>query len=103
MVNRVHLAIVLLGGCTASARGAVIQFFGEDLNTTENPATPADDPQRIPTPNADAARAQFLSSLSTAVGTESIEAFSEGQAPATLTFGSDTATISGTTVVKDIP
>lgn len=71
-------------------------FFGEDLNPTDDPGTVADDPVPLTTrPRADAARASFLGKL-TGVATESFDGFAGGTGPALpLTFGSDTATLSG--------
>lgn len=91
-------AVILLA---AHAYGAT--FFGQDLNTTDNPATVADDPVRIVHPNADSARQRFLSNL-TGVSSQSFESLFDGAtAPIGVTFGTTTATITGNATVRDQP
>lgn len=63
--------IVILGTC--DAWGAPIIFFGEDRGAGESTA--------IAHPNADAARALFLSGLTEDVGTETFESFMDGVTP----------------------
>jgi hypothetical protein len=79
-------------------------YFGEDLNDSLQPPDAIPDaPTRLPSsPNATREANRFLSRLSGA-STESFEGFSAGAEPATLTFGADTATLSGFREVFDIP
>lgn len=90
------LGLALLGACTTSA-SALTTFFGEDLGLGENTRLTS-------TPNANAARANFLSNL-TGVGTETFESYTAGASlPISSTFtGAITATISGTGEVANVP
>lgn len=98
------VVIAVVSGLSISAQAAVITFFGEDLNFTDNPSTPADDPLRPASlPNADGARDAFLANL-VGVTTENFESLAPGATtPLTLTFGADTATLLGTAHVLDVP
>jgi hypothetical protein len=79
-------------------------FFGEDLNTTDNPNTDADDPKRPSSlPNSDAAHTAFLSHLIAGVSTEHFDGFAVGSTPAILTFGADTASLSGSPTIQNVP
>jgi TolA-binding protein len=82
--------------CGGPAQAAPVTFFGEDLNSTDNPNDNLDAPLRPASlPNADAARAAFLANLVGAI-TENFESFAVGATtPLTLTFGADTATLFG--------
>jgi subtilisin-like proprotein convertase family protein len=78
-------------------------YFGEDINSTENTATPnTDDPQRLTSkPNSDVARNNFLASLSNSA-VESFESFANGSTLHTLTFGTETASLSGDEKVRSL-
>jgi hypothetical protein len=84
-------AILLLCALTIPSQGAVIQFFGEDLGPLDATS---------PRPNSAPARAAFLSNLA-GVSTENFESFANGQAaPLPLTFGADTATLTGGSTIN---
>jgi hypothetical protein len=77
-------AVVAVLGANRSAQGTLITYFGEDLG-----------PRSTPGPNSQAAETAFLAML-TGVATEDFEGFATGTAPPiVLTFGSDTATLTG--------
>jgi hypothetical protein len=80
-------------------------FFGEDLNATEDPNTPEDDPIPLTEyPNAAAARADFLAALTAGVATESFETLPTNTVPPfELTFGTATAALSGAGEVLSVP
>jgi hypothetical protein len=78
-------------------------YFGEDLNTSNAINQVPDNPTRLTTfPNASREAGRFLSRL-TGVATESFESFAPNSTPTTLTFGADTAAISGSRTVLDLP
>lgn len=80
-----------------------VTFFGEDLNSTDDPSTIADDPVRIAHPNADGARTAFLALLS-GVSTQNFESLASGATtPISVAFGATTATITGNGTVTDVP
>jgi hypothetical protein len=94
------VALLTLGAGFAAGQQT---FFGEDLNTTNDPGTGADDPVRIAHPNADTARNSFFAQL-TGVSTASFEAQAAGAVPPiVLAFGADTATLTGAGVVQSVP
>lgn len=78
-------------------------YFGWDTNMLP-PAGPGDDnPTRLTNhPNADLAAARFLSRL-VGVATETFESFADQSNPTSLTFGPDTATLTGSPVVYNVP
>ena len=77
-------AVIVLVFGVSSAPAAFNVFFGEDLG-----------PRSTPGPNSLSAQASFLGLL-TGVRTEDFEGFANGTSPPIiLTFGSDTATLSG--------
>ena len=78
------------GGAVTTAFAVPVTFFGEDLN-----GPPQNHPNELAaTPNADAARANFLNNL-IGVGTEDFEALA-GAPPITLVFpGAGQATLTG--------
>ena len=71
-------------------------YFGQDTGAGEN--------TRVPHPNSDVARNQFLSQL-VGVGTENFESFAAGQAPPfNSTFmGAGTATFTGMGNIANVP
>lgn len=92
MTKFATLAVAALIASAAAAQAAPMTFFGEDLNNSEAVALAA-------TPNADAAKANFLSFL-TGTSTEDFESFSAGTStPLNLSFtgsaGALSATLSG--------
>lgn len=91
-----------MGGALAPVQASPLTFFGEDLNFTDDPNTPADDPLR-PTslPNSTGAQTAFLAHL-IGVSTENFESFPVGSTPGTLTFGADTATLSGSPTIRNV-
>ena len=101
-VRRVFLSAWLLIGCLSLATtvmAAPSTFFGEDLGLGESTPQPNH-------PNADAARASFLSQLS-GVGTETLESYAGGTgAPLAITFPSNPpiiATLNGDGFIGDVP
>lgn len=98
------LAVGVMVFCMAGmAIATPVIFFGEDINLTDNLGTAADDPLRpSSTPNANSARASFLSHLS-GVNTENFESFAAGSNPGSLAFGTDIATLSGAPIIKNVP
>jgi hypothetical protein len=74
-------------------------FFGEDINTT---GTTNPNPERIPHPNADAARDAFFSNLQD-IKTETFESFTPNSFISTINFGTDTASLSPSLGVANIP
>jgi|ERR1035441_4793571 hypothetical protein len=96
--------LTLAGLCASLLwlRAAPVVYFGEDLNHSQAPQQP-DTPTRLATyPNSASAATKFLARL-TGVATETFESFAPGSSPSTLTFGLDTATLSGSRLVLDIP
>lgn len=91
---RSTIAILLCCGA-AGAQGSV--FFGEDLNTSDDPWTPADDPSPLAaTPLVDAAGSAFQAAIGN-LATESFESFAAGALPPlTLQYGASTAVLDGT-------
>ncbi|HIK10929.1 MAG TPA: SBBP repeat-containing protein [Oscillatoriaceae cyanobacterium M33_DOE_052] len=69
-------------------------YFGEDFNPNGNHGVLTN------TPNVDNARNAFLANLIN-VETEDFESFVDRETPSSLTFGSETATISGVTSIRD--
>gem|GEM_PF-2306067 len=90
------LLLVLLGS-TSNTVAQPTTFFGEDSGLGE-------DTRLTSTPNADAARAEFLAQL-TNPGTENFESFSDGAVvPLAVDFGAaGTATLQGTGEIEEIP
>jgi hypothetical protein len=98
MVKR-FVMLVALGLFVAAtpAQAVVMTYFGEDLGLGEG--------TRLAThPNADTARASFLSGL-IGVGTEDFESFADGTgAPLALNFGAaGTATLVGSGSIDTVP
>lgn len=92
MNKLVSLAVAALVASAAAASAAPTTFFGEDVNNSETV-------QLAATPNADAAKADFLSFL-TGTSTEDFEGFADGTGtPLNLSFtgsaGALSATLSG--------
>ena len=80
------MVVLVTVGLVVPSPASVMEFFGEDLGPLD--ATSA-------RPNSDAAMAEFQSYL-VGVSTEDFESFANlTPAPIALTFGSDTATLSG--------
>jgi hypothetical protein len=100
-----RLASVVLASALSTTPAWAGTFFGEDLNTSDDPGTPDDDPIPLTEyPNAAAARAGFLAALSSGVETESFETLPAGTVPPfDLTFGTATAALSGTGDVQSAP
>ena len=95
-------ACALAMGIPAPVPAIPLTFFGQDLNSTDDPNTGADDPLRPASlPNSAAARAAFLARL-IGVATENFEGFPASTSPGTLTFGADTATLSGSPTVLNV-
>jgi hypothetical protein len=101
--TRLPLMALALMLSTTPARAET--FFGEDLNTSDDPGTPEDDPLPLTEyPNAAGARASFLAALSAGVETESFETLAPGTVPPfDLTFGTATAALSGAGDVRSTP
>lgn len=75
-------------------------FFGEDINHTSTPGN--EDSVRIAHPNADQAYIAFLNQLN-GVTTENFESFDSNATVSTLSFGSDTAILSPSLTVLNLP
>ena len=96
------LVFSVIFAVSTGAHTSPIIFFGEDINSSDNPSTPQDDPIRLLSmPNSTSAQSAFLSNL-IGVTTEQFEGFSDGDNPTTLTFGSDTATLIGGPTIKTV-
>ena len=103
------LGLVVVGAMllvSGAANALPTTFFGEDTGLGE--LSPSLSAFPNPFPNATAAEADFLSNLSSGVGTEDFETFGdETGAPLVLSFpgssGSITATLSRTGVINDVP
>jgi hypothetical protein len=95
--SNVGAALTALALVAVNASAAPVIFFGEDLGLGEDVRLPSH-------PNADAARANFLASL-TGVVTQTFESFQDGAtAPLQLDFGaSGFATLRGTGFIRRIP
>ena len=95
--SNVGAALTALALVAVNASAEPVTFFGEDLGLGEDVRLPSH-------PNADAARANFLASL-TGVVTQTFESFPDGAtAPLRLDFGaSGFATLQGTGLIRRIP
>ena len=99
------LGLVVVGAMllvSGAANAALLTFFGEDLGLGELTALSS-------FPNATAAEADFLSNLSSGVGTEDFEGFTAGATSSTLpdlifpvSSGSIMATLSGSGFVANV-
>lgn len=94
---RLAMAAALLALMTEAASAAPLTFLGQDTGLGEGTRLPSH-------PNADAARASFLSSL-VGVGTEDLESFANGTgAPLLVDFGAaGTATLNGSGEISNVP
>lgn len=95
ILSRLFSGSAALGLCallaTAPAEASPIFFFGEDLGAGGS----------LPVPNSAAAQASFLGNL-VGVGVEDFESLSVGsQFPLNISFGADTATLTGTNTVAN--
>ena len=81
------LTAIVAFASAQTASAATTIYFGEDINTTYTP--PIDDPDRIPTPNSDAAKASFLSAL-VSHSTEDFESFADNDSPGPISIGTIT-------------
>ncbi len=91
-------AAVPLGKCRPAF------FFGEDVNQTDLPPSPPDDPTRpAELPNCRVAQSAFLSALGTARYTNGFEELAPNSSVSTLAFGPATATVVGGLFVRDVP
>lgn len=91
------LCVGFVLAAASAARAAPSEtFFGEDVNTSDNPQTQTEETVPLTVrPNADGARDRFLAKL-TGVSTESFDALTDQtNPPLPLTFGADTATLTG--------
>lgn len=99
------MSLVMLG-CIASAAlvsAAPMTYFGQDVNNLPLLSPDGDNPTRLTNhPNADFAASRFLSRLA-GVSTETFENYAPGSSPTTLTFGPDTAALSGSRTIYDVP
>lgn len=97
-----RLALLGVGTWFAFSTSAYAQqiFFGEDINRTATGQN--ENSVRIPHPNSDVARSSFVSSLSGIV-TETFEEYAANSSISTLTFGPDTATLSTSLQVVNLP
>jgi hypothetical protein len=78
-------------------------YFGQDLNTLPAVGPGPDDPTRLTIhPNADLAASRFLSRLE-GIATEMFDSIPAGSTPASLAFGPDTATFTGSPSVYNVP
>ena len=95
--SNVGAALTALALVAVNASAAPVTFFGEDLGLGENVRLPSH-------PNADAAKANFLASL-TGVVTQTFESFPDlAGAPLRLDFGaSGVATLQGDGFIQRIP
>ncbi|MDJ1172460.1 SBBP repeat-containing protein [Roseofilum sp. BLCC_M154] len=71
-------------------------YFGEDLHNGDN------NTRLESTPNTDAAKADFLANLDN-IETIDFETFNQGDKPTVLDFGSTKATVTGYSIVRDVP
>jgi hypothetical protein len=101
---KITLAAVLAALALRSlSHAAPTTFFGQDLNTLPPAGPGSDNPTRLTVhPEADEAANRFLSRL-VGVATETFESFPDQSSPAMLTFGPDTATLTGGPVVYNVP
>ena len=88
--------------CATSLFAAPDVYFGEDVSTYPVSPPGPDQVSRPVIPNSRRVNAQFLSRISGAV-TESFEGMPTDSAPTSLTFGSTTATLSGTRKIFTVP
>ena len=87
-----RVSIVLILANISGLATASTVFFGEDINRREE-ITGSNSTIRIPHLNGDTAHAAFLSHLQS-VSTETFESFAPNTNVSTLTFGTETATLS---------
>jgi len=100
-------AVIILLIVSSWTLGATpVTYFGQDTTPSlpVNQGGPNQVPRLTAIPNAQAAANRFLSRLPGAA-VETFEAYTPGTAPATLTFGTDTAALSSGSTLKilDIP
>lgn len=96
-------AVLAAFALTSLSHAAPTTFFGQDLNTLPPAGPGSDNPTRLTVhPEADEAANRFLSRL-VGVATEPFESFPDQSSPAMLTFGPDTATLTGGPVVYNVP
>jgi hypothetical protein len=96
-ISLIGAATILGIGLTTGSAQAYTIFFGEDLGLGELTRLTS-------TPNADAARNNFLANL-VGVGTENFESFTPGTtSPLSLTFpGAGNATLNGGGLISSVP
>ena len=102
-MNIPTFATAALAVCLLTAHAAPVVYFGEDLNPSQQINEQPDNPARLTNyPSSTLAANRFRSRL-TGVATENFESFTPGSSPTTVTFGSDTATLSGSSAIYDVP
>ena len=98
-----NLTVIILAACVLTTRATPVVYFGEDLNPSQQIGEQPDNPARLTNyPFSTLAANRFYSRL-TGVATEHFESYAPGTGPHTLTFGPDTATLSGASTIYDVP
>ena len=79
-------------------------YFGEDINHSDQPPSPPDDPARPDSlPNCRTAQSAFLAEIGPAYGVNSFEDLAPGSTVTEFVFGSSIATVQGELTVRDDP
>ena len=98
-MKKTTITLAALAASSLTLISAPVTYFGEDLSSFSGPSCEGRKRTLQEIPNSVIAANRFLSRLMGAA-TENFEAFSPGQSVTTLAFGPDTATISGTYLLR---